>query len=71
MSVLKDVNERGEVNYAEREKRLSERPDVADCRRMGGTHAAYGWCTQIADWWPDEHKKAYREAYEEQRRIMR
>lgn len=51
-----------EVNYAENDKRLWEEPTIEEARRMGNTHAAYGWSMRFGRW-SQEHIKAYKEGY--------
>jgi hypothetical protein len=59
------------MNYAELQKRMDTCPTVEDCRRAGGTHAAYGWGRRCPPAASEEGRKAYNEAWEEECRRQR
>lgn len=55
-----------EINYAEFEDRVF-RGDVtlAEARRMGSSHKAYGWSSSPPGSWNAEQIAAYKEGYHE------
>lgn len=55
-----------EINYAELEAQLQNNPTLEQCRRMGSTHAAYGWSKAPWGHWSEEQKAAYAEGWDEQ-----
>lgn len=52
-----------EINFAENDRKLINEPTLESCRRMGSTHAAYGWACSPWGHWPEEMKAAYREGF--------
>lgn len=51
------------MNYAELQKEIDTGPTIEQCKRMGATHAAYGWGCNACNWWPEANRVAYIEAY--------
>jgi len=52
------------MNYAELQRAIDDGTiTLAQCRRMGETHRAYGWSGTPYGHWTAEQKNAYREGY--------
>ena len=51
------------MNFAEFEQYLAGNPDLSACRRLGSTHAAYGWSQVPWGHWTQEQKDAYSAGY--------
>ena len=55
------------MNYADLQRRIDKAELTLDeCKRLGNTHAAYGWAQQCQGNFSDDQRAAYVEGYQKQ-----
>lgn len=58
-----------ERNWAEHDNTMRDNATLEDCRKLGASHAGYGWSKTPWGHWTEEQQQAYREGFEAYKKL--